>query len=343
MANPEHLARLKEGVEAWNTWRDKNLLTFPDLSGAHLVGANLRGADLGNVDFRSAEMSRADFVNANLSGANFEGAILTSSLFGNSNLTKANLREAFIEKSNFNQANLTGADLSGCRLIGSDFGNANLFGATLIQAVLYETSWFQAILTSASLARAELQWANFALCFVERTDFSGAFCGWTIFAGVDLSVSIGLERINHAGPSTVGVDTLVRSSGKIPLEFLRGAGVPDSFIEFAKSLVTNPIDFYSCFISYSTKDQEFATRLRADLQDKGVRCWFARDDMAGGKKIHEQIDEAIHLHDRLLLILSKDSINSEWVRTEIAKARKREVKEKRRVLSIQCAWSTLKR
>ena len=54
--------------------------------------------------------------------------------------------------------------------------------------------------------------------------------------------------------------------------------------------------------------------------------------MAGGKKIHEQIDEAIHLHDRLLLILSKDSINSEWVRTEIAKARKREVKERRRVL-----------
>ena len=32
------------------------------------------------------------------------------------------------------------------------------------------------------------------------------------------------------------------------------------------------------------------------------------------------------------LILSRDSINSEWVKTEIAKARKREIKEGKRVL-----------
>ena len=93
-----------------------------------------------------------------------------------------------------------------------------------------------------------------------------------------------------------------------------------------------PIQFYSCFISYSTKDQEFAERLHADLQAKGVRCWFAPHDIASGKKIHEQIDEAIRLHERLLLILSPASIESEWVKTEIAKARKREVREKRRVL-----------
>jgi hypothetical protein len=54
--------------------------------------------------------------------------------------------------------------------------------------------------------------------------------------------------------------------------------------------------------------------------------------MQSGKKIHEQIDEAIRLYDRLLLILSKNSMESEWVATEIAKARKREVREKRRVL-----------
>jgi hypothetical protein len=37
-------------------------------------------------------------------------------------------------------------------------------------------------------------------------------------------------------------------------------------------------------------------------------------------------------NDRLLLILSEDSISSEWVNTEIAKARKREAKEGKRVL-----------
>lgn len=92
------------------------------------------------------------------------------------------------------------------------------------------------------------------------------------------------------------------------------------------------IQFYSCFISYSTKDQLFAERLYADLQARGVRCWFAPHDVQGGKKLHEQIDDAIRVHERLLLILSPDSINSEWGKTEIAKARKREVLEKRRML-----------
>jgi hypothetical protein len=52
-----------------------------------------------------------------------------------------------------------------------------------------------------------------------------------------------------------------------------------------------------------------------------VRCWFAPHDVQGGKKLHEQIDQAIRIYDKLLLILSEDSMNSEWVKTEIANAR----------------------
>jgi len=90
--------------------------------------------------------------------------------------------------------------------------------------------------------------------------------------------------------------------------------------------------FYSCFISYSSKDQEFADRLHKDLQTKGVRCWFAPHDIQSGLKIHEQIDEAIRVSDKLLLILSSASMRSGWVSTEISKARKRERKEKRQML-----------
>src|SRR5262249_51557479 len=90
--------------------------------------------------------------------------------------------------------------------------------------------------------------------------------------------------------------------------------------------------FYSCFISYSTKDQEFANRLHADLQNKGVRCWFASHNIQAGKKLHEQIDEAIRVYDRLLLILSQHSMESEWVRTEIAHARQKERNQRRKVL-----------
>jgi hypothetical protein len=97
-------------------------------------------------------------------------------------------------------------------------------------------------------------------------------------------------------------------------------------------MVGRPIEFYSCFISYSTKDQEFAERLHADLQAKGVRCWFAPEEMKGGRKLHEQIDEAIRLHDKLLLILSEHSMSSNWVKTEIANAREREKREGKQLL-----------
>jgi TIR domain len=89
---------------------------------------------------------------------------------------------------------------------------------------------------------------------------------------------------------------------------------------------------YSCFISYSTKDQEFAERLHGDLEANGVRCWFAPHDVRGGRKLNEQIDEAIRQHDKLLLILSRHSMSSSWVKTEVAKARDREEREKKQLL-----------
>ena len=138
--------------------------------------------------------------------------------------------------------------------------------------------------------------------------------------------------MRHAAPSTIGVDTIYRSQGKIPEVFLRGAGLPDEFIAYIGSFVGRPIQFYSCFISYAGEDQEFADRLYEGLQNKGVRCWFAPHDVKAGEKLHEQIDEAIRLHDKLLLILSEDSMNSEWVKTEIFNAREREVAEKKRKL-----------
>jgi hypothetical protein len=148
----------------------------------------------------------------------------------------------------------------------------------------------------------------------------------------DLSAVLGLQSVEHWSPSVLGVDTLHLSRGKIPEAFLRGCGVPDEFIAYIGSMVGRPIEFYSCFISYSTKDQEFAERLYADLQNKGVRCWFAPHDIQGGRKLHEQLDEAIRLHDKPLLILSQQSMNSPWVKTEIADAREREQREKKQML-----------
>ena len=54
MAEKEHLARLKQGVEAWDRWREENPDLKPDLSDAKLERANLGGADLSGVDLYGA-------------------------------------------------------------------------------------------------------------------------------------------------------------------------------------------------------------------------------------------------------------------------------------------------
>ena len=58
----------------------------------------------------------------------------------------------------------------------------------------------------------------------------------------------------------------------------------------------------------------------ADLQSKGVRCWFASEDMKIGDCLRPRIDETIRLYDKLLLVLSKTSVASQWVEQEVETA-----------------------
>jgi uncharacterized protein YjbI with pentapeptide repeats len=273
MANPEHLAMLKQGAKEWNSWREIN---------SHAVDWNMTGKVPASADLVLADLSHTD-----LAGANLSDLALSS-------------------------VNFSGADLS----------NANLWGADLSGAKL----------NAANLRRADLTEARLSGTNLEETDLTDVQVGYTSFSNVDLSVARGLETVRHAGPSSIGIDTIYRSRGKIPEIFLRRCGVPDEFIAYIGSMVGRPLEFYSCFISYSTRDQEFADRLYADLQSNGVRCWFAPHDIHGGRKIHEQIDDAIRLHDKLLLILSENSMNSSWVKTEVANAREREEMDNKQML-----------
>jgi len=259
-------------------------------------------ADLYGVDFSFADLAGADLAGADFSGTDFTYA----------DFTQANLIGADFSRANLSEAHLSGADLSLANLAEADFTGADL--------------------SKANLTEADFRRANLTEADLNGTNFNKTNVAWTLFAGNDLSEAKGLETVHHIGPSTIGIDTIYKSAGRIPQVFLRGAGVPDNFIPYIASLTGKGMEFYSCFISYSTKDQEFVDRLHADLQNNNVRCWFAPHDIAAGKKIHEQIDEAIRMHDKLLLILSPASMESEWVKTEIAKARKREIREGNRVL-----------
>jgi uncharacterized protein YjbI with pentapeptide repeats len=246
----------------------------------------------------------------------------------------ADLVGAYLADADLIFANLANANLSRATFTRANFANANLTNANLSEGRFYATDLNGANLTNANFTRAKLEWTNLNRVNVAGADFRDAIWHSSVFGDVDLSDAIGLNSLRHAGPSTVGIDTFFRSKGQIPETFLRGCGVPEYMILNQKTLIGSmkPIQFYSCFISYSAKDEEFAGRLHSKMRDHGLRVWFAPEDVKGGKMLHEQIDEAIRVYDKLLLVLSRRSMESEWVKTEIRKAQKAEREERRRKL-----------
>jgi hypothetical protein len=287
--------------------------------------ANLRGVNLSAADFRGATLSAADLAGIYILRARHDDAM---------DLRGADLREADLRRANLYRADLSGANLSGANLNGADLSRTDLSGANLDGADLSGANFDGADLSRTDLRDTHLFSAEFRDTDLSAANFREAHLYATILANVDLRDVKGLEEVVHYGPSTIGIDTIYRSEGRIPEVFLRGAGVPEPFIMQMKALVgaMSPIQFFSCFISHSSADQAFAERLHADLQAKGVQTWFAPRDVRAGRKLHEQIDEAIRIHHKFLLVLSPESMASEWVATEIAMARKREVREGRRML-----------
>lgn len=207
--------------------------------------------------------------------------------------------------------NLKDADLMKADLAGGSGTGANLYRANLIGANLYG---------------ANLQGVN-----LREADLTHAQVGLTIFGNTNLSGTIGLEYCRHVGPSVVDHQTMMKS-WPVPVVFLRGCGLPETLIEYFPSMVNQPIQFYSCFISYSTRDDEFVDRLYADLQGKGVRCWFAPEDLKIGDRFRQRIDDAIRLHDKLIIVLSENSVRSAWVQEEVEACLERELRENRPVL-----------
>jgi hypothetical protein len=70
------------------------------------------------------------------------------------------------------------------------------------------------------------------------------------------------------------------------------------------------------FISYSRKDLVFVERLAEDLKAAGLEVWYDLSGLDGGTRWGREIQSAIQQSQIFVVVLSPNSIDSEWVEKE---------------------------
>lgn len=354
MADVEMVSRLRQGPDVWNRWRSQQAFFRPDLRGANLEGLPLQLAHLDGVDLDGAELSGCSLSGARLAGASLEGVKLVGASLREASMSDARLAKANLEDADLHSADLNGATLDGARLVRGNFESANLTLASLAGADLSEARLVGAKLNDAVLRETDLCHATFGARYstgalpvdVEDNleallsrgaDLSGLlrYTARTSLCNVDLSTVRNLDTASHDGPTSVGIDTLMvtaeslfgqkdreSQAGAIEI-FLRRAGVHEEILQLFPILLRHPV-FYSVFVSYSHGDAGFVDQLDRRLMDAGVQVWRDNRGKEAGAGISASLRAAIAKHDRVLLLCSRESLRSEWVRDEIRYAARKE-------------------
>jgi hypothetical protein len=226
---------------------------------------------------------------------------------------QADLRDASLWGGDFSRAWFVMATLTGSTLVGANFENAVVRGINLIDsgtiaknAQLLQQTLGQRKQFEASLAKAVPGFEHLAI----------SLAGQHLTEGEQPLTMNELRR--HLERLDAQFDFLRR--------FLLASGCdPDEVAKMTQASNNKHGDYPRVFISYSSEDEEFAGRLCSSLTAFGVDTWFAPEKMRGGRKINEQLQEAIADRDKIILVLSEASMQSRWVASELQWAAGREL------------------
>jgi uncharacterized protein YjbI with pentapeptide repeats len=197
MADKEHVALLKQGVNSWNEWRENNPEIRPDLSKANLSKANLSKANLSRAYLNDADLNDADLSDGNLTDAYLSDARLQDANLARASLSRAYLSEAYLMFANLSNADLTDAYLSDTILTKANFTDADLTGAELYNADLTGAELYGADLTDAKLNGADLRNAD-----LRNADLSEADLRNANLSGADLrNADLRYANLRHANLS----------------------------------------------------------------------------------------------------------------------------------------------
>ena len=70
------------------------------------------------------------------------------------------------------------------------------------------------------------------------------------------------------------------------------------------------------FVSHSTNDNDFATKLVNDLNAAGAQAWMDMKDLGAGN-FQENISKALADCEWFVLVLTRNALASDWVRMEV--------------------------
>ena len=95
------------------------------------------------------------------------------------------------------------------------------------------------------------------------------------------------------------------------------------------------------FLSHSSKDVEFTKTLKKDLEKHGVKVWLSEIEIKVGDSIPLSINDALDKCNYFAIVLSEDSVNSDWVKKELSSAFIGEL-EKRSISILPILWKPCK-
>ena len=233
-----------------------------------------------------------------------------------------------------NMHEFQGANLQRTELNGADIWSANLTGADLSGVDLSDSDLYFTDLSRANLRGADLTDSRLRFVELDGADLHGAIMARTLILGTNLSQAGGLDQIRHLAHTALDIDTFEYTADGLSSDqsrlseiegFYRAAGVAEHVIDYYRTRIGKPIDFYSAFISYSHADKPFAQELYRSLQKHGIRCWLDEKQLLPGDSIYDQIDRGIRLWDKFLLCCSEQSLKpASWVDKEIITALEKE-------------------
>jgi hypothetical protein len=276
--NPEHVAVVRQGREAINTWRRGH----PDQR-LDLIEAYLTVADLARADLFGANLGLANLGLANLAGANLTGA----------HLLRADLTVA----------NLSGANLSGANLSGADLIAANLAGADL---------------TGASLLLTRIQGAKLGGVQFGGARFDGtviSLCDLSVARGLESAIH---ERPSSIGVDTLMWTFRGAGNQWTPelRKFFANAGIAQELLDQLPGIIAE-VKYYSCFIAYGEPDRDFAERLYQDLGARGISRWMYAMDSTPGERTQREIGLKRREAEKFIVLCSAQGLVRDGVKKEI--------------------------